>query len=576
MTRKRNWGPGLVVSAESVTGMAVLLLSLVPSNSWLDALRSSSDPASAKLMAGATLFRVSLAALGAFLIVGRYRGFWETDSGTRGVTNESGYGARLALVLLAAGAALRLYGLNRGLWVDEVTTLVEYVRPSLGDIVTTYGSQNQHFLFSVLAHLSITAFGESVWSLRLPAALFGIATLWALWRLGLELTSPREALLSMALLTFSYPHIWFSQNARGYSALLFWTIASSYYLVRGLRERSRRLWAAYAVAVALGMYTHLTMAFVVAGQFAAYVWDAARRRHESWEDRLAPFFGGFLLAGLLTIVCYAIVLPQMPDSAAADLSNVAEWRSLGWLLREFGRGVNAGPLVGLAVVAGLTGVGSGCVSYLRESPVLPILFIVPVVSGGATMIALGHHLWPRFFLFAAGFAILIAVRGATVVATAFGRWLALPRERSTKLATVGTVLIAAAMARSIPYVYRPKQDYEGAKRFVEADRQPGDAVASAGVAALAFRAYYAPEWRTVSTLAELDAIRAASARTWLLYTLPIEMANTYPEIYESARKDFHVIRTFDGSLGDGAIYVLRADRTATANARNGVAIMETR
>ena len=235
MTRKRNWGPGLVVSAESVTGMAVLLLSLVPSNSWLDALRSLSDPASAKLMAGATLFRVSLAALGAFLIVGRYRGFWETDSGTRGVTNESGYGARLALVLLAAGAALRLYGLNRGLWVDEVTTLVEYVRPSLGDIVTTYGSQNQHFLFSVLAHLSITAFGESVWSLRLPAALFGIATLWALWRLGLELTSPREALLSMALLTFSYPHIWFSQNARGYSALLFWTVASSYYLVRGLR-----------------------------------------------------------------------------------------------------------------------------------------------------------------------------------------------------------------------------------------------------------------------------------------------------------------------------------------------------
>jgi uncharacterized membrane protein len=164
----------------------------------------------------------------------------------------------------------------------------------------------------VLAHVSVTAFGESVWSLRLPAALFGIATLWALWRLGLELTSPREALLSMALLTFSYPHIWFSQNARGYSALLFWTIASSYYLVRGLRERSRRLWAAYAVAVALGMYTHLTMAFVVAGQFAAYVWDTVRRDRASWDDRLAPFFGGFILSGLLTIVCYAIVLPQMP------------------------------------------------------------------------------------------------------------------------------------------------------------------------------------------------------------------------------------------------------------------------
>jgi mannosyltransferase len=423
----------------------------------------------------------------------------------------------------------------------------------------------------VLAHLSVNAFGESVWSLRLPAALFGIATLWALWRLALELTGPREALLSMALLTFSYPHIWFSQNARGYSALLFWTIASSYYLVRGLRERSGRLWAAYAIAVALGMYTHLTMAFVVAGQFVAYAWETMRRGGARWEDRLAPFFGGFVLSGLLTIVCYALVLPQMPDSAAADLSNVAEWRSLGWLLREFGRGVNAGPLTGLAVLAALLAIGSGCASYLRESPVLPVLFVVPVVSGGAVMIGLGHHLWPRFFLFAAGFAILIAVRGATVVARAAGDWLAWPRERSTALATIGTVVIAAALARSIPYVYRPKQDYEGAKRFVEAARQPQDAVTSAGVAALAFRAYYAPEWFTVSTLAELDAIRAASPRTWLLYTLPIEMENTYPEIYESARRDFRVIRTFDGSLGDGAIYVLRADRPVYANARAGAA-----
>jgi hypothetical protein len=51
---------------------------------------------------------------------------------------------------------------------------------------------------------------------------------------------------------------------------------------------------------------------------------------------------------------------------------------------------------------------------------------------------------------------------------------------------------------------------------------------------------------------------------------------TLSGIYESARKDFHVIRTFDGSLGDDAIYVLRADRTASANARAGVATMETR
>ena len=68
---------------------------------------------------------------------------------------------------------------------------------------------------------------------------------------------------------------------------------------------------------------------------------------------------------------------------------------------------------------------------------------------------------------------------------------------------------------------------------------------------------------------------AASARTGCSTRCRLRW-RTLSGIYESARKDFHVIRTFDGSLGDDAIYVLRADRTASANARAGVATMETR
>ena len=124
---------------------------------------------------------------------------------------------------MALGAGLRLYALDRGLWIDEVTTFVEYARPAFGDIFTTYGSKNQRFLFSLAAHASIAAFGEHAWSLRLPAAFFGIATLWAIWLFGREVTGRTESLLAVTMLTFSYQHIWFSQNARGYSGLLFWT-----------------------------------------------------------------------------------------------------------------------------------------------------------------------------------------------------------------------------------------------------------------------------------------------------------------------------------------------------------------
>jgi hypothetical protein len=550
-----------------VTLAAALLLValLLPSSAWIAGPGAPAPHRADKLIAGASLLRASLASLGAFLILGAYQGWWRSAPAPSCRIAATGFETTVAWGLLTVGAGLRLYGLNRGLWVDEVLTLVDYVRPPIREIVTTYGSQNQHFLFSILAHWSISTFGESIWSLRLPAALFGIATLWALRALALELTTPREALLAMAMLTFSYHHIWFSQNARGYSALLFWTVVSSTCLIRGLRQQSRWPWVAYAVTAALGMYTHLTMGFVVVGQFAVYLADVLRRTDQPWSERIVPLFGGFGLAGLLTIACYAIVLPQMPEAAGADLSNVAAWRSPAWMFQEMGRSLNVGPLLSLVAAVGLLVIGSGLVSYWRESPALPLLLTVPTLLGAAMMMALGHHLWPRFFFFAGGFGILTVVRGLTVVTRTAGQWWRFPARRASAFATAATLLATLVLGRSIPYVYRPKQDFAGARDFVEAARRPGDAIVSVGVASLSYRIYFAPDWSTASTLAELEAIRNHSARTWLVYTLPIAMESDSPEIYAVARKDFQLIRTFDGSVGDGAIYVRLAGNTGPAS-----------
>src|SRR5688572_8834001 len=83
--------------------------------------------------------------------------------------------------ILAAATALRLYELGTGLWLDEILTNVSYARMSFGQIVTTYDSQNQHFLFSLLAQAAFQLFGESPWALRLPAAIFGVASIWAMY-----------------------------------------------------------------------------------------------------------------------------------------------------------------------------------------------------------------------------------------------------------------------------------------------------------------------------------------------------------------------------------------------------------
>ena len=546
------------------TGFAVIFLALLPTSVWLDVLRPGLVDPPANLTRGVWLFRGSLAALGVLVVAAGRLGWWRRSVADGiSASRPNRLEVTVLIGLLAAGAALRLYGLNAGLWVDEVTTLVDYVRSPVGTIVTTYGSQNQHLLFSILAHLSVATFGESAASLRLPAALFGIATIWACWRLGRDLSSPREAVLAAAMLTFSYQHIWFSQNARGYSALLFFTVLSTSFLVRGLRG-GHRAWLGYAVTVALGMYTHLTMVFAVAGHFAVYLWTLARGPAMTRADRSSSFFGGFAAAGLLTVAAYALVLPQIPGAAASDLSNVAEWRSLGWMLTETARGLNGGPGFLLAALLGLGIVGSGFVSYSRQSAVLPLMFAVPVLLGATSMLAMGHDLWPRVFFCAAVFGILLVVRGLSVAAAAAGAWRGWSSKKAVLFATGVTMLAIIVLARSLPYVHRPKQDYAAARDFVEGLRGPTDAAVAVGVASLAYRAYYAPDWLEAETVGELQSIREHAATTWLVFTLPIEMENTYPDIFAIVKRDFRLVRTFDGSLGDGAIYVWRAESSMAA------------
>ena len=189
-------------------------------------------------------------------------------------------------ILLCIAFALRLYRLDGGLWFDEIQSYLAYGPMSFGEIVTTYDSQNQHLLYSLLGRASLAVFGDSGWAYRLPAVLFGVGSVAGVYALGTALGRRREGLIAAALMTFSYHHIWFSQNARGYTGLLCWTLFSSYFLIRALEQQRPALWIGYAASVALGVFTHMTMLFVVAAQFAVFAWNWYADRHR--ERAISP------------------------------------------------------------------------------------------------------------------------------------------------------------------------------------------------------------------------------------------------------------------------------------------------
>jgi mannosyltransferase len=540
-----------------VFGLLLISLGLFISPSTLiDFLTAPPKGLLEKLLLGARLFKIGLVVLGLIVIILGRISIWRPnvpkDEGLSETPNESR--SALLLVILLSACALRLYGLNQGLWYDEIKTYVDYARIPFGKIITTYDSENNHILYTLLAHASFCIFGESAWSLRLPAALFGVASIWALYLLVRKVGSQREALLSSALLTFSYHHIWFSQNARGYVGLLFWTILTSWLFLRGIQESQRYLWLLYALAAALGVYTHITMLFVVIGHFIIFAIMLFAWRKKIWPDRWAGFFFGFCIAALLTFLLYAFVLPQVFGTIGEE-SNVTTWKNPFWTILEFAKGMKVGFSGIIIAIGALIVTGTGLLSFARQRSAVIGLIFFPAFLGSVVVIAFGHPLWPRFFFFTIGFGVLIVVRGTTVLGRVITGLLKLSPKRSILIGSALCSGLIIASAISIPSVYAPKQDFKGALTFIEQNKELGDAVVTVGLTSFPYKDFYKTDWQEVKAIGDLSSIRFRAKRTWLLYTLPLHLKTEYPEIMTSINNDFKLVKQFHGTLNGGTIFV---------------------
>lgn len=481
--------------------------------------------------------------------------------------------------LSALALSLRLNALEVGLSFDEIDTLAHYARRPLREIVSTFDSQNQHLAYSVLARLSFVTLGESAFALRLPAAVLGVLSILAAYRFAVLVADRRESIFVALLLTLSYHHIWFSQNARGYTGLLLFTLLGTEQLVRMLAEpapRGLRRPLAYGAWMALAALTHATAVLIVIAH--ALVWLALAwrtRARNVGPNRWQPVLGG-VFAASFAFVGYALVLPQFVETLLAPtLPGVQnEWKSPLWLVTETFAGIARGVPGGtITVILACVVVALGLASYARQSTTLLGLFLAPALVTTAALLATKHNLWPRMFFFGAGFFALIALRGIVewVRVFSFAQFPALMQ----KLATAALALGCLANGATAPLAWRPKQDFEGPRTFLAANAAPGDAVVTVGMTTLPYAEYFIEPWSSVDipdvarpdperSLAALQAIEAAHPRTWIVFTTPPQLRARQPRVWERIEREYVAQReTFWGTLAGGEVVVARRDRSAS-------------
>lgn len=481
------------------------------------------------------------------------------------MTNRSLRTADIAflVVLIILGAGLRLYRLNTGLWYDEIVTVLNSVRPPLREIVTHFPSNNDHPLYSVLAHVAVTVFGEEPWALRLPSALFGVATIPLLYCVGTAVTNRLEARAAALILTVSYHHIWFSQNARGYTLLLFCVLLSTFALIRWFDTGRKAFLVLYAVVTALGAYSHLTMVLVSLSHAVVCGFDwirdgGASRVRAEWR-RLS---GAFVAAGLLSLLFYAPMLRDVSSFFTTQTASTSEVATPVWALVATLRGLQVGFGTLWATAIGASIFATGSWSYLRQRPTVALLFLLPLPMTVLLALVMSRPIFPRFVFFAIGFLLLVTVRGAAVIGALMARLpggrLA-PMQAAAVMVVLLTVGAVALSARSLPYGYRhPKQDYAQAVAFVEQTTNGTERVAVIGeTGATPVVAYLGRSWQRVDNASQFRQLRANGGQVWVIYTFPAYIEANQPDLWTMLQRECAPVREFEGTVAGGTIIVRR-------------------
>jgi mannosyltransferase len=486
-----------------------------------------------------------------------YRPLWEPS---RSAAAASDPAPMVTAGILLVALLLRVIALNSDLWIDEVLTVVNYIRLTPGEIITDFTDDNQHVLFSLLSHFSVSLFGESAWAIRMPAMLFGVASIWATMRIAALVYDRRVAVYSGLLLTVSYHHVWFSQNARAYTILLFGTVLSTWLLLLGLQHGKWRYWIGYALTIAFSAWAHLTAVFVAFAHALVILMlllGGLRTDRSVWRPVAA-----ILLAGWFTLHLYALVLPQLVDfftrPGAGTGTAPGEWRSPLWLVNEIFHSLGIAGTLGWSGLTFMFLAGAACYYWFaRRDWVFVALATLPGLLLGITMFLLGRNLWPRMFFNEAGFLVILLAVGLLALGGLAAQILL---HRNSRLVSgLPAILLVLVFAASLPGIYRyPKQDFTGARDYVRMHAGSTDRVVGLHMAGRVYNQYYAEDWPEAGSLQELEQYRATDGYVWVLYTLPGYLENAHPELVRVLETDFDVVKVFPGTLGDGDVIVRRS------------------
>jgi len=181
----------------------------------------------------------------------------------------------LGVLLLALG--LRIHLMTRSLFYDELYIAVHGAQAhSLFEALFKTFDPSNHLGYTALVYPTCHLLGIKEWTLRLPALLFGLGSIFLFWQWVRKYFCVATALLGAILLALAPAHIIWSASARGYSACIFFTILSSALYFSLLEKPSLKTAVMLTLTNIFASSFHVYFLCVFLAQFLHFLWISIR------------------------------------------------------------------------------------------------------------------------------------------------------------------------------------------------------------------------------------------------------------------------------------------------------------
>jgi mannosyltransferase len=381
-----------------------------------------------------------------------------------------------ALLLVAAALRFSTLGLQ-SFWYDEAFTPVHVLHASLGATLrSVVHTENTPPLWYVLIWAFSRVFGTGAVALRLPSAVFGLATVPVAWAIGRELTGRRATAIAVAAFVAVNPlFVWYSQEARAYGLFVLMSALAMLCFLRVRQEPTPRRLAAFTASASLALLSHYFAAFLVAPMILVLL--GRQHRVREGADRRASL----IACGVVALVGLAL-LPLASAQGGHGAQWIGEWALTsrlqaipqyyltGYMGAPLGHGIEL--LVALPILAGLA---YGLWSVLEPSEERGALIALIIAACGVllpiVLIAFGaDYLAPRNLL-----AAMIPVTAVIAVV--------LTARRAGRAGIVFAALIAVAwLAITIDVDLSPRLqrgDWRGVAKVLRGSTATGERIVAA-------------------------------------------------------------------------------------------------